>query len=94
MIEAARVAASQLNIKLFEGVVATGDQFVSDSERKKWVKGTFKADAIEMEGASVAHVCQQYKISSLIIRSISDTAEDGANVNYNEYLKSSAERSA
>ena len=53
---AKEVAASK-GLTLKEGVIATGDQFVANAERKDWIGSEFKADALEMEGASVAVVC-------------------------------------
>jgi len=39
-------------LTLKEGIIATGDQFVSSVERKEFISSTFDADALEMEGAS------------------------------------------
>jgi adenosylhomocysteine/aminodeoxyfutalosine nucleosidase len=53
----AKEIAKNKNISLTEGVIATGDQFISSNEKKEFIRNTFKADALEMEGASVALVC-------------------------------------
>lgn len=90
----AKAAAKENGISLHEGVIATGDQFVSSKERKEWIKQEFNADAIEMEGASVAVVCYNLKIPLCVIRAISDNAGDEALVSYEEFLESSARVSA
>lgn len=92
--EVANTLAKTHNIKVHEGVIATGDQFVSSKERKEWIKQEFNADAIEMEGASVAVVCDNLEIPLCVIRAISDDASDEALVSYEEFLESSAKISA
>ena len=86
--------AKNNNIKIIEGIIATGDQFVADEVRKSFIEKTFNADALEMEGASVATVCDSLDIPCLILRAISDTADMNANFNFNEFLQQSADRSA
>ncbi len=94
LINIAKDAASKKNILLKEGIIATGDQFVADEERKRFIAKTFKADAIEMEGASVAVVCDSLDIPFFILRSISDSADMDAGFNFEEFLESSAKISA
>lgn len=48
----AQRVASQKGINLHEGIIATGDQFVADLQRKTWIAKEFGADALEMEGAA------------------------------------------
>jgi len=90
---AARVA-KEMDITLKEGIIATGDQFVHSQERKDWIEETFKADALEMEGTSVAVVCEALEVPFLILRAISDTADMDASFNFDEFLESSAQESA
>ena len=86
--------ASENNIKIIEGVIATGDQFVANETRKNFIQTTFNADALEMEGSSVAVVCDSLNVPCLILRAISDTADMDAGFNFDEFLKSSAQNSA
>lgn len=90
---AAKIAKAK-GINLLEGVIATGDQFVCNGERKEWIKTTFKADATEMEGASVALVCESLGVPFFILRAISDEAGGGAEFDFDEFLQSSANVSA
>jgi len=92
--EIAKQVAADKGIDLKEGIIATGDQFVACSERKGWVAETFKASALEMEGASVAVVCNALNIPFFILRAISDSANDEAGVDFDTFLESSAKISA
>jgi adenosylhomocysteine/aminodeoxyfutalosine nucleosidase len=90
----AQDVAKQKGLTLKEGVIATGDQFVASEERKNWIGTTFDADALEMEGASVAVVCNALNIPFFILRAISDSADMDASFNFDEFLESSAKISA
>lgn len=81
-------------LNIIEGTIATGDQFVHSTERKEFIESTFNADALEMEGASVAVVCDALKVPFFILRAISDTADMDAGFDFDEFLKSSAKTSA
>ncbi|MBP3676638.1 MAG: 5'-methylthioadenosine/S-adenosylhomocysteine nucleosidase, partial [Campylobacter sp.] len=81
-------------IGLIGGVVATGDQFICNEERKEWIKSTFKADAVEMEGASVAQVCAALSVGFCMLRAISDEAGGKAEVDFDTFLTQAADKSA
>ena len=86
--------AKENDLKVIEGIIATGDQFVHSTQRKEFIENTFNADALEMEGASVAVVCDAFNIPFFILRAISDTADMDAGFDFDEFLKSSAKNSA
>ncbi len=90
----AKEVAKLKNLKLVEGIIATGDQFVANPERKDWIGETFKAHALEMEGASVAVVCSSLDVPFFILRAISDSADMDASFNFDDFMKSSAKISA
>jgi adenosylhomocysteine/aminodeoxyfutalosine nucleosidase len=92
--EIAKEVAKTKGITLKEGIIATGDQFVACNEKKGWIEETFKADALEMEGASVAVVCHALNIPFFILRAISDTADMDAGFDFDTFLASSAKVSA
>ena len=92
--EIAKTVANENGLKVIEGTIATGDQFVHSVERKEFIESTFKADALEMEGASVAVVCNALDVPFFILRAISDTADMDAGFDFDEFLKSSAKNSA
>jgi len=92
--DVAKKVAENNGLKVIEGTIATGDQFVHSSDRKNFIESTFKADALEMEGASVAVVCDALNVPFFILRAISDTADMDAGFDFDEFLKSSAKNSA
>ena len=94
LIDIAKDVANKKAIKLKSGTIATGDQFIANVDRKNWIKDTFNADALEMEGASVAVVCDALNIPFFILRSISDTADMDASFDFDEFLKDSSKKSA
>ena len=86
--------AANLGINLKNGIVASGDQFVCDEERKNWIEQTFDASAVEMEGASVAQVCHALHTPFFMLRAISDEAGSKAEFDFDEFMVKSAEISA
>jgi len=94
LISISKEVASELNKSVIEGVIATGDQFVHDSAVKDNIVKHFNADALEMEGASVAVVCNALNVPFFILRAISDTADTDASFSFDEFMESSAVISA
>jgi adenosylhomocysteine/aminodeoxyfutalosine nucleosidase len=94
LIDIAKQVALNQNLNLKIGTIATGDQFVASNDRKNFILNEFNADALEMEGASVAVVCNALNTKFLILRSISDAADVDASFDFDEFLKTSAQISA
>jgi len=94
LIALSKIVASEMGVSVKEGIIATGDQFIASQERKDFIAKTFQADALEMEGASVAVVCDALGIPFFILRSISDSADMDASFNFEEFVESSAKVSA
>ncbi|QFR43570.1 5'-methylthioadenosine/adenosylhomocysteine nucleosidase [Sulfurimonas xiamenensis] len=94
MIEISKEVAASMGKSVQEGIIATGDQFVADEKRKNWIGTTFGADALEMEGGSVAVVCDALNIPFFILRSISDAADMDASFSFDTFLETSAKESA
>lgn len=82
-VRAVREAAP--DIQVFEGRVASGDQFICDKEKKKWIRDTFGAYCCEMEGAAIAQASFINGIPFVIIRAISDKADESVSVSYDEF---------
>lgn len=70
------------DIKVYEGRIVSGDQFISDKNKKKYIEKQFAGYCTEMEGAAIAQAAYLNNISFLIIRAISDKADDSATVDY------------
>ena len=94
LIAMSKEVARNMGKVVQEGVIATGDQFVANEERKNWIGNTFKADALEMEGASVAVVCDALDVPFFVLRAISDAADMDASFSFDEFLETSAIESA
>ncbi|MBQ2775489.1 MAG: 5'-methylthioadenosine/adenosylhomocysteine nucleosidase [Clostridia bacterium] len=86
-------AQSVGNIKSIIGTIASGDCFVNDAARKKYISSTFGAVACEMEGAAIGHVCYVNSVPFCVIRAISDNADGSSHMDYAEFTKLAAENS-
>lgn len=95
MIEAARECCAKVvpEIGVFVGRVVSGDQFISDKGKKAWLTETFDGYCTEMEGAAIAQTAYLNKIPFLIIRAISDKADDSAIMSYEEFEAKAIEHS-
>ncbi len=76
------------------GKVASGDQFIADKAVKEKIIQNFAGDCCEMEGASIAHGAYLNKIPFVILRAISDKADDSAQMDYPTFEKHAAEHCA
>lgn len=75
------------DIQTFTGRVASGDQFIGSQQRKEWIKETFHASCVEMEGTAIAQAAYLNKVSYVIIRAISDKADNSAVMDYPTFEK-------
>ena len=89
LIELAVKANEKANpqIHTFTGRVASGDQFISSGEVKARIVENFQALCTEMEGAGIAHAAYLNKVSYVIIRAISDKADNSATMDYPTFEK-------
>lgn len=79
--------------KIFIGRIVTGDQFIANLDKIKWLQKEFDAIACEMEGGSIAQVCYLNNIPFVVIRSISDNANNGAHMDYEKFKYIAVENS-
>ena len=84
LLELAEECSRRVNpeIQAFKGRVVSGDQFISDKEKKQWLIETFDGYCTEMEGAAIAQAAYLNQIPYLVIRAISDKADDSAGMDY------------
>lgn len=78
-------------IKVHEGRVATGDQFIADKAKKDFIVTNFAAKCTEMEGAAIAQAAYNNNLPFLIIRAISDKADNSAQMDYPTFEKQAIE---
>lgn len=81
------------DIRTFTGRIVSGDQFVSAKEKKEWLSENFQAYCTEMEGAAIAQAAYLNQIPFLILRAISDKADDSATMDYPEFEAMAVENS-
>lgn len=87
LIEMAKEACKEAvpDVNVFVGRVVSGDQFISDRNVKEKLVANFQGDCTEMEGAAIAQTAYLNKVPFLIIRAISDKADDSATMDYPEF---------
>ncbi len=82
--ELAKEVSEEVNpeIKVFRGRIVSGDQFIFDKAVKAQIKNTFEGFCTEMEGTSIGHTAWLNNVPFVIIRAISDKADDSAKMDY------------
>lgn len=95
------VGAAEQAASVFEGasvrcgLIASGDQFVHSSGRVAEIRSRFPdIQAVEMEAAAIAQTCTQLGVPFVVIRAVSDSADEKADVSFDEFLKTAAVHSA
>ncbi|MBQ9937233.1 MAG: 5'-methylthioadenosine/adenosylhomocysteine nucleosidase [Oscillospiraceae bacterium] len=79
------------NPKIHIGTVASGDQFISSTQKKEWIASKAEnAKCCEMEGAAVAQVCYEANVPYTVIRVISDGADDDADINFEKFVNTAS----
>ena len=91
--QAAKTICERVNpeIKVHEGRVATGDQFIADKAKKDFIVNNFQAKCTEMEGAAIAQAAYNNNLPFLIVRAISDKADNSAQMDYPTFEKQAIE---
>lgn len=90
LIAAAKEAAEENGISGAVGRVASGDIFVAENFLKRQITERFDAACCEMEGAGIAQTCYLNKIPFVIIRAISDSADDSGTMDYPTFKETAA----
>ncbi len=88
------VEESAPDIHVFEGRICTGDQFVASREKKESIRSSFGGLCCEMEGGAIGQVCILNNTPFVIIRAISDKADDSEEMAFAEFEKAAAARCA
>ena len=76
---------------VFEGLVASGDQFLSsNADRAEILEALPQAYAVDMESAAIAQVCRAADIPLGVMRVISDSADGSAHIDFTHFVEVSA----
>ena len=87
-------AAERKDARYLVGTIASGDTFISSSEKKKKIADTFGAVVCEMEGAAIGQVCYVNNVPFCIVRAVSDKADGSSGVDYMTFVSAAAEKNA
>ena len=88
------VSASAPEVNVFEGRVCSGDQFISSKEQRDKINSDFGGICCEMEGGAIAQVCYLNETPYVIIRAISDKADESEEMNYEDFKEEAARNCA
>ena len=91
-VEAVRAVAPE--VQVFEGRVCSGDQFISSREQKDTILSNFGGECCEMEGGAIAQACYLNATPFVILRAISDKADDSEELSYEVFKEAAAARCA
>ncbi len=87
-------AAKSIYGHAHSGVVATGDAFIADREKNRWLSEKFGAKAVEMEGGSIAQVCYMNEVPCAVLRAISDNANDDSPQDFPAFTRECSEKTS
>lgn len=94
LLEKAKDAMKRENVRYHVGRIASGDAFIDSSEEKKKIQEAINPLCVDMESCPIAHISHINEIPFLIFRSISDNADEGATLSYEEFESKAAYSSA
>ncbi len=88
-------SARALNMNVHQGRILTADIFLSHKKKleRQALLSELAGDAVEMEGAALAHVCVVNKVPFILIRALSDKADAKASQDFSNFFKQAAGRS-
>ncbi len=74
--------------KIYSGLIASGDQFISSEDKLQDLRQALPdLLAVEMEGAAVAQVAYEYDLPFIVIRIISDKANDDSLIDFPRFIE-------
>lgn len=80
---------------IHQGQIVSGDQFIASSEKFETIKAHFaNAQAVEMEAAAIAQTCYRFGVPFVVVRAISDLANEQASVSFDEFIEQAGKHSA
>lgn len=95
MAVAKEAAEAFEHARVTRGLIVSGDQFIHSSGRVAEIRSHFHdVQAVEMEAAAIAQTCHQLDTPFVVIRAVSDCADEKADISFEEFLKTAAVSSA
>ncbi|MFP1939625.1 5'-methylthioadenosine/S-adenosylhomocysteine nucleosidase [Lonsdalea quercina] len=94
LIVQAEQAIAKLALNAVRGLVVSGDAFINGAEPLARIRNTFpQAVAVEMEATAIGHVCHQFGVPFVVVRAISDVADQASHLSFDEFLSVAAKQS-
>lgn len=78
LVQAALAACEKAQVKAIAGTIATGDRFVGDAATKADIAARVSPDCVEMEGAAVSQIAARNQVPCVVLRAMSDNADEKA----------------
>ena len=92
---AVEAAAAFDGAHVHQGLIVSGDQFIHSSDKVAAIRANFDGvQVVEMEAAAIAQACAQLDVPCVVIRAVSDLADDKAEMSFDEFLQTAAVHSA
>ncbi|POP41612.1 5'-methylthioadenosine/S-adenosylhomocysteine nucleosidase [Superficieibacter electus] len=94
LIDAAEACIAELNLNAVRGLIVSGDAFINGSVSLAKIRHQFpQAIAVEMEATAIAHVCHNFGTPFVVVRAISDVADQQSHLSFDEFLVVAAKQS-
>ncbi|WP_105577343.1 5'-methylthioadenosine/S-adenosylhomocysteine nucleosidase [Cronobacter sakazakii] len=95
LIAAAQETIEKLNLHAVRGLVVSGDAFINGSVNLAKIRHNFpQAIAVEMEATAIGHVCHNFGVPFVVVRAISDVADQQSHLSFEEFLAVAAKQSS
>ncbi|WP_130100135.1 5'-methylthioadenosine/S-adenosylhomocysteine nucleosidase [Siccibacter turicensis] len=95
LVNAAEACIRQLDLHAVRGLIVSGDAFINGAEGLAKIRHNFpQAVAVEMEATAIAHVCHNFGVPFVVVRAISDVADQTSHLSFDEFLAVAAKQSS
>jgi len=88
------VAAAELELfrigtpRVAQGLIGSGDKFFASAAELEELRSRLpQLSCVEMEGAAVAQVCSEYGVPYAVVRTLSDSADEGAAQDFPRFIR-------
>ncbi|MCP2378308.1 MTA/SAH nucleosidase [Cutibacterium modestum 31N] len=92
VLDALRELEEPRGHQVVAGPIVSGDQFIAQAEKVVWLRATFGASAVEMEGAALAQAASHLGVPFAVVRILSDSADGDAVADFPAFLNDAAHR--
>jgi len=95
LISELSLAGEKTGLNIKTGLIVTGDQFISSSEKIQEILKNFP-DALccEMEGSAIGQVAHQFKVPFVVFRAMSDVGDENAGFSFDDFIIEAGKQSA